>query len=382
MMKDSMMKETMGQIIRRLRKERNLTQEELAEQLGVTFQAVSKWENDTGMPDISQIVPLARMFGVSTDVLFGIFGQNDTEEVWKIVKNAQALLSRPLTSQSLLKKYRAVKEGLKQFPNNSLLLMHCLETGIALSYPENENLYEKEHAEAIYRECIQYANLVISYCKNASDVMRAHMIMVILHAAYGNFKEAISHAEQFPHRADFNVHVMYAYYAHWKKDYKRESQSCQYAFLHYLEGMLNITTRLAKSYMLQEKYKDAASTLETSLALIQCIFKDGEAMPPIHHREGGDLYALLAEIYLNDGNSDEAMSYLEKMVDYDLYEYAAISDNTQTKSPLFNSIPNGLYQKRIDRYHHLVTKLGDSRFDRLKTNERYIKLMEKANAQK
>lgn len=40
------MKETMGQIIRRLRKERNLTQDELAEQLGVTFQAISKWEND------------------------------------------------------------------------------------------------------------------------------------------------------------------------------------------------------------------------------------------------------------------------------------------------------------------------------------------------
>ena len=44
------MSETMGQIIRRLRKERNLTQEELAQQLNVTFQAISRWENETGIP--------------------------------------------------------------------------------------------------------------------------------------------------------------------------------------------------------------------------------------------------------------------------------------------------------------------------------------------
>ena len=82
------MKETMGQIIKRLRKERNLTQEELAEQLGVTFQAVSKWENENGMPDISQVVPLATVFNVSTDVLFGIYGTSDAEEVDKIIKEA------------------------------------------------------------------------------------------------------------------------------------------------------------------------------------------------------------------------------------------------------------------------------------------------------
>ena len=48
------MKENMGQIIKRLRKERNLTQEELAEQLNISAQAISKWENGTSMPDISQ----------------------------------------------------------------------------------------------------------------------------------------------------------------------------------------------------------------------------------------------------------------------------------------------------------------------------------------
>lgn len=257
--------------------------------------------------------------------------------------------------------------------------MHCLETGLALSYPENEELYDAEHAENIYKECIRYADLVISYSKNVSDVLRAHMIMVILHSAYGDFKKARFHADQFPYRADFNSHVMYAYYAHWKKDHELESQCCQYGVLHYLEGMLNITARLAKSYMIQEKYTDAAITLETSLEFIQCIFKDDEVFPPIHHREHGDLYALLAEIYLKDGNPDKALSYLEKMVDYDLNNYSAIDGNTQTKSPLLNLIPHGLYRNRIDRHQNLVNKLTDRRFESLKTNERYHKLVDLVN---
>ena len=85
------MSETMGQIIRRLRKERNLTQEELAQQLNVTFQAVSRWENGTGMPDISQVVPLASVFGVTTDALFNIEGTNATDEAYRIVNEANAM---------------------------------------------------------------------------------------------------------------------------------------------------------------------------------------------------------------------------------------------------------------------------------------------------
>ena len=79
------MHETMGQIIKRLRKERGLTQESLAERLGVTFQAVSKWETDAGMPDVSQIVPLANAFGVRTDVLFGLEGRDEGVVVQEII---------------------------------------------------------------------------------------------------------------------------------------------------------------------------------------------------------------------------------------------------------------------------------------------------------
>lgn len=53
----------LGEKIRQLRVERRLTQEQLAEKLYVSFQTVSKWETGTTSPDLSQIVPLARLFG-------------------------------------------------------------------------------------------------------------------------------------------------------------------------------------------------------------------------------------------------------------------------------------------------------------------------------
>lgn len=56
---------TLGEKISLLRKERGLTQAELGNDLGVTYQAVSKWERDESMPDFGMISKLAKLFGVS-----------------------------------------------------------------------------------------------------------------------------------------------------------------------------------------------------------------------------------------------------------------------------------------------------------------------------
>lgn len=66
---------TIGNIIADLRKEKNMTQEALANALGVTNQAVSKWESDQSCPDIALLPTLADLFGVSIDYLFGRTGQ-------------------------------------------------------------------------------------------------------------------------------------------------------------------------------------------------------------------------------------------------------------------------------------------------------------------
>lgn len=65
------MAKTLGNRIQELRKERKMTQEELAEKLDVTPQAVSKWETDNSYPDISLLVELANLFNCTVDELLG-----------------------------------------------------------------------------------------------------------------------------------------------------------------------------------------------------------------------------------------------------------------------------------------------------------------------
>lgn len=61
-----------GTNIRALRLRRELTQEQVAAKLGVTYQAVSKWENDTNTPDIALLPEIAALFGVTIDALFSL----------------------------------------------------------------------------------------------------------------------------------------------------------------------------------------------------------------------------------------------------------------------------------------------------------------------
>ena len=63
------MNESIGKRIARLRKEKGMSQENLAEKIGVSAQAVSKWENDQSCPDISLLPRLTKLLGVTADEL-------------------------------------------------------------------------------------------------------------------------------------------------------------------------------------------------------------------------------------------------------------------------------------------------------------------------
>ena len=113
-----------GKRIKDLRKKKGLTQEKLADMLGITHKAVSKWECGLTVPDISMIVPLASILEVSTDTLFGLNETSDTEDIWNIVISVDSV-KEYRNLKTYLRAYDILTDGLKKYPGNLIIMNNC-----------------------------------------------------------------------------------------------------------------------------------------------------------------------------------------------------------------------------------------------------------------
>ena len=93
-----MKKQTFGSMIAELRKKQGMTQAELAEKMGVTDKAVSKWERDLSFPDVNTIPRLAEIFNVTVDELMQV--KTDTKES-RTTENISDIINIALKSISL-----------------------------------------------------------------------------------------------------------------------------------------------------------------------------------------------------------------------------------------------------------------------------------------
>ena len=141
----------LGEKIRSLRKNRNISQEILANYLGVTFQAVSKWEKGETMPDVAMIPAIASFFEVSTDELFD-FNRLETEQkvqqaCWDI---AEYRYTEPEKAEADLRGL------LKQYPGHEIILANLIYSlQINRKFPEVIDIC-KALIEGAKEHCIRY----------------------------------------------------------------------------------------------------------------------------------------------------------------------------------------------------------------------------------
>ncbi len=104
---------TIGDVIKKHRKNKGMTQEEMAVFLGITTPAVNKWERGNTLPDITLLAPIARLLDITTDELLSFKDELSDKEINQYISNVQ----KDLEDKSFHEVFTSVKEKIEEYPN-------------------------------------------------------------------------------------------------------------------------------------------------------------------------------------------------------------------------------------------------------------------------
>ena len=151
---------SLSERLKTLRKTKDMTQEQLAEYMGVSPQAVSRWETGATSPDISALPQLADLFGISIDELLGYDDVERQKEISSVIDAAEEQINKNITEKPITE----LRKALNKYPNNDRLLT-CLMYALYVA-SENDDLCRKYDPEiiSIYDRIQKYS--ADNYCRN------------------------------------------------------------------------------------------------------------------------------------------------------------------------------------------------------------------------
>ena len=362
--------------LKELRKSKDLTQEELGIILYVTPQAISKWENGSSIPDLQQLISIANYYNVSTDYLLGLDEDKLNDEINSIIKDCMDI---SIKEKNPLKAWNTIQSAIKKYPGNLCLLQQSIEFGCSLCYKENDT-YNEESALEIYKTTIRQAKYIIENSSVITDILRSHMIMVLLHSSFGNIDEAIKHAYSFPWRTDMNSHMMCAFINHSLNEFETEIINLQRSLLQHILSSIDNLSQLGIAYENTEQYDNALKMYFSIIDLINYVFYNEDYVPALYKLENGNVYFFIARTYMKMKEYDNALLYLEKMInkeklhlDKEKDEYI-ITNSFLNKSNWFNFAN---YRKTTTR-SSVLKCIKDDCFKVLSDNNKYNKLVDEA----
>ncbi|MBR6626763.1 MAG: helix-turn-helix transcriptional regulator [Lachnospiraceae bacterium] len=175
------MKLKIGETIKRLRKEREITQEEFAEVLGVSCQSVSRWEKGICYPDMELVPTIAGFFSISVDKLLGVDEIVEKQTVDRYCRDFQKAISVGDIEECI----RIAREGVAEFPNNYILL-NSLMYALFVSGSDDADIPDwKENMEKYDGEIIALGERIMKYCPDVDIRMEATARLAFQHCEMG-----------------------------------------------------------------------------------------------------------------------------------------------------------------------------------------------------
>lgn len=174
----------LGETIRRCRKEKDVTQEEMAEAVGVSFQSVSKWERGETCPDIGMLPGLANYFEITVDALLGVDRAREEARLAAVYSEAHESIAAGDSGAAIA----LLRETLHEFPGNCALMS---ELALALAQGNAD--------EAAREEAIRLCERVLA--GRSSEKLRGttRAALCLLYGSVGRHEDAARLARQLPH---------------------------------------------------------------------------------------------------------------------------------------------------------------------------------------
>lgn len=208
-----------GENIKALRKEKNLTQEELAEIFGVSCQSVSRWELGTCYPDMELLPTMADFFHVTVDKLLGVNEAIEQKKVDQYLERFQEAISKGLVDDCIA----ISRDGVAEFPNNFTLL-NSLMYALFVSGDETGNIPNwKENFENYDSEITTLGERIIKYCPDQDIRLEATARLAFNHCEHGRKEQGRALYETLPSRRFCREnHIWYALNDKKKIDHARK----------------------------------------------------------------------------------------------------------------------------------------------------------------
>lgn len=326
--------------IRRLRKERKISQEELANALGVTAQAVSKWERDEGYPDITLMPKIAHFFDVSLEEVYGSKDANEQSEI-------RAYCNRTM--------FAAYEEGVKIAREAVAKYPHSYPLKDNLAFALTGCLGQWTPPPEVWKEIIALYEDILAHCSDPELLNRARHRLCEAYGYTGEVEKAMRVAGTLPDICESREMVMSTFL---KGSPGVEHIQCTMGtLLLYYQKLL---CRLVKEDWYSEEEK--ITLYQKMLAILALHMEEREWNLGL--AMSAERYCDIAECYLHMGEPDNAIDALKKAAELAIRE-DTIDPETQKRSLLRNHPEVTISNENVGR-KYMLQDLEKSRFDPLR----------------
>ena len=340
----------LGQKIRELRRRDGRTQEALAEAIGVTSQAVSRWEANGGYPDMEMIPSIAHYFGISIDELFG-YEDERAKKIDELVEKIEFMNFQNNGVDINIDECLALARGaLIEFPGNEKLML-CLASVLYnagyvrygeyhLIDDDGYDVYdvEQHRTYAEWKEAILlYEKLLktMEYSENRNQAVH-HLTQLYLNI--GDHERAREIVATMP-----SLYNSREFLRSKATDGKKRTEACGKLLLEIAHAFAETMATTVLSYNQNMSPADKVQSLRGAIDVFGLVCTDGNYGR--HHYFVARLYTLLSLYLWLDGRKDEAFEALDNsLAQFNRFAAYCEAENGYYTAPLIRLVPYDMVQ--------------------------------------